>query len=261
MPDKKKRVVITGGTSGMGKETTKLFLKNGHDVVFTGIEPVQTGNKIAEELSLINKESKVFFFRCDVSSETEVKELVKFTNEKLGGCDILVNNAGIFEGGQAHETSVESWDRVFDVDVKGAFLTSKYFVPQMIERKYGAIVNTASISGLYADYNAVAYCAAKAAIANLSRAMALDYAEKGIRVNAVCPYATKTPMFMGGSTQDVIDAFNNASPMGRIANPEEIAEAIYFLASDKASFINGVNLPVDGGVTQHTGQPRQDKEE
>lgn len=256
----KKRVVITGGTSGMGSEIVKLYVENGDNIVFTGVEEPELGEKIAKEFGEINSDSKVFYSRCNVADEEEVKELVAFVEEKIGGCDILINNAGIFEGGQVHETTIESWNRVFDVDVKGVFLMSKHFIPGMLERKTGAIVNTSSASGILGDTNMAAYNSAKGAVTNLTRAMALDYARKGIRVNAVCPTATATPMFLNGSTPEVIESFNRSIPLGRVAQPKEVAEAVFYLASNKASFITGVNLPLDGGLSAHSGQPRQDKE-
>jgi meso-butanediol dehydrogenase/(S,S)-butanediol dehydrogenase/diacetyl reductase len=131
----------------------------------------------------------------------------------------------------------------------------------MLKNKKGAIVNTSSISGMLGEYNMAAYCATKGAVGNLTRAMALDYADCGIRVNAVCPGATKTPMFMTGTSPALMKRFEAVFPPRRIGLPEEVAEAIAFLASDNASFINGVLLPVDGGISAHSGQPRQDKNE
>ena len=131
----------------------------------------------------------------------------------------------------------------------------------MLKNKKGAIVNTSSISGTLGEYNMAAYCATKGAINNLTRAMALDYADGGIRVNAVCPGATRTPMFMSGTSPELLKRFEQVFPPRRIGLPEEVAEAIAFLASDEASFVNGMLLPVDGGISAHSGQPRQDKDQ
>ncbi|MGO0307806.1 SDR family NAD(P)-dependent oxidoreductase [Endozoicomonas acroporae] len=139
------------------------------------------------------------------------------------------------------------------MDVKSIFLTSKYFVPSMIANGGGTIVNTASVSGLNGDYNMAAYNAAKGAVVNLTRAMALDYGKYNIRVNNVCPSACATPMFLANPA-DVVNQFNQ---MGRICTPQEVAEAMYFLASDASRSCNGVNLPVSGGLELHTGQPVQ----
>ncbi len=253
------RVVITGGTSGMGRAAVKLFLKNGCQVVCIGINQNE-GETFIKELKEAGYED-VYFMLGDVSKDEDMKKLYDFTIEKIGGCDSLINNAGIFSGGPLHETKSEDWDKLFNVDVKSIYLSAKYFVPDMLNRKKGSIVNTASVSGLAGDYNAAAYCGAKGAVVNLTRSMALDYAEKGIRVNAVCPGATLTPMFLTGATQEVLNSFNAAFPAKRMGTSEEVAEVMYFLASDKASWIMGANIPVSGGLEIHTGQPRQDKTE
>jgi meso-butanediol dehydrogenase/(S,S)-butanediol dehydrogenase/diacetyl reductase len=252
-----KRVVITGGTSGIGKEATKMFAENGYSVVFTG-RSTDKADALLLELTSIGLEN-VYFFQADMSKEEDVAKLYEFTNKTIGGCDVLVNNAGLFIGGLVHETKIEDWNRLFDTNVKAIYLTSKYFIPEMIRSNSGAIVNTSSISGLSGEYNMTAYCATKGAVSNLTRAMALDYADKGIRVNAVCPGATDTPMFMTGATEEVINSFSKVFPPGRVGKAKEVAEAIFFLASEKASFINGVNLPVEGGLTAHSGQPKQEK--
>jgi meso-butanediol dehydrogenase/(S,S)-butanediol dehydrogenase/diacetyl reductase len=148
-----------------------------------------------------------------------------------------------------------------DIDVKGVFLTCKAFLPGMLARKDGCIVNISSLAGLRGNYNCGAYCAAKAAVNNLTRSMALDYGKQGVRANTVCPSATSTDMFLTGSTQEVLDAFDNQNPMGRISSPEEIARLILFLASDNATFINGQCISIDGGLSAWAGEPRQDKTE
>lgn len=154
------------------------------------------------------------------------------------------------------EGSEDDWDLLFNVDVKSIYLTSKYFVPYMIENGGGTIVNTASVSGMNGDYNMAAYNAAKGAVVNLARAMALDYGKYNIRVNNVCPSACATPMFLANPTE-VVEQFNQANPLGRICTPEEVAEAMYFLSSPASRSCNGINLPVSGGLELHTGQPVQ----
>jgi meso-butanediol dehydrogenase/(S,S)-butanediol dehydrogenase/diacetyl reductase len=257
---KGKTAVITGGTSGMGEATVQLFVKEGANVVFTGTDS-EKGKRVADEAAKLNAPGRAVFLKSDVSNEEDVKALVEFVNREFDDCDILVNNAGIFIGGQLHETDSRSWDKLMDVDLKGVYLTSRHFLPQMLKNRRGVIINNSSVSGLNGEYNMAAYSAAKGAVCNLTRSMALDYADKGIRVNAVCPGATRTPMFMTGSTAEVLDAFNKVFPPRRVGEPVEVAQVIMFLASDRASFLNGLNLPIDGGITAHTGQPRQDKEE
>jgi meso-butanediol dehydrogenase/(S,S)-butanediol dehydrogenase/diacetyl reductase len=255
-----KTAVITGGTSGMGRATVKLFAQEGANVVFTGTD-AEKGKQVAEEVEKMSCPGKALFFRSDVSKEDEVEALGAFVSKTFGDCDVLVNNAGIFIGGQIHETDIEAWDKLMDVDVKGVYLTCRHFVPQMLKRRSGAIINNSSISGLSGEFNMAAYTAAKGAVCNLTRSMALDYAAQGIRVNAVCPGATRTPMFLTGSTDELIEFFEEMHPSKRIGEPEDVANVILFLASDRASFLNGVNIPVDGGVMAYTGQPRQAKEE
>jgi meso-butanediol dehydrogenase/(S,S)-butanediol dehydrogenase/diacetyl reductase len=253
-----KITVVSGGTSGIGEECVRLFAKRGAKVVFTGTSE----KKAAVVLESLKKEGlakDVRFCRTDISREAEVQALAEFVRSAFGDCEVLCNNAAIFVGGAAHETSPEDWNRLFVVNVTGAYLCCKHFVPGMLRNRKGAIVNTSSISGLLGEYNMAAYCATKGAINSLTRSMALDYADCGIRVNAVCPGATRTPMFMSGTSPELMKRFEQIFPPRRIGLPEEVAEAVVFLASNEARFINGVLLPVDGGITAHTGQPRQDK--
>ena len=248
------RVVITGGTSGMGKSAVNLFLKQGWKVMIADLNE-EAGAAMLSDLHEQGYED-VYFCKCNVSKDEDVKKLFEYTMEKMGGTDSLINNAGIWVGGMLHETKDEDWERVFDVDVKAIFLTSKYFVPYMIENKGGTIVNTASVSGMLGDYNMAAYNAAKGAVVNLVRAMALDYGKFSIRVNNVCPAACATPMFLANDDATV-QAFNEANPLKRICTPDEVAKAMYFLASDMSTSCNGVNLQVSGGLDVHTGQPVQ----
>lgn len=249
-----KRVLITGGTSGMGLSATKMFLKKGWCVMVADMNK----EKGVELIDALHNEGymDVYFYQCDISDDQKVKELYDYTIEKIGGVDSIINNAGIWAGGMLHETTEEEWNRLFNIDVKSIYLTSKYFVPYMISNGGGTIVNTASVSGMYGDYNMAAYNAAKGAVVNLVKAMALDYGKYNIRVNNVCPSACATPMFLS-NPQEVVDLFNNANPLGRICTPHEVAKAMYFLASEESSSCNGVNLPVSGGLEVHTGQPVQ----
>jgi meso-butanediol dehydrogenase/(S,S)-butanediol dehydrogenase/diacetyl reductase len=258
MTVKGKVVVVSGGTSGIGEECVRLFARRGAKVVFTGTSE----KKAAAVLESLNKEGiagDVRFHKTDISREADVRALVDFVKAAFGDCEVLCNNAAIFIGGEVHETSLEDWNRIFAVNVVGTYLCCRYFLPGMLKNHRGAIVNTASISGLLGEYNMAAYVATKGAINSLTRAMALDYADSGIRANAVCPGATRTPMFMSGTSPELMRKFEAIFPPRRIGLPEEVAEAIIFLASDEARFVNGVLLPVDGGITAHSGQPRQDK--
>ena len=255
VPDRGKVVVISGGTSGIGEQCVLLFAKHGAKIVFTGTNE----NKATKVLATLRNEGldqNACFWKADISCETEVRDLVHFVTEKFGDCEVLCNNAGILIGGTVHETSLEDWNRIFAVNVTGTYLCCKYFLPAMIKNKRGVIINTSSISGLLGEYGMAAYCATKGAICNLTRAMALDYADVGIRVNAVCPSATRTSMFMDGTNDAYKEKCKEVFPSRRIGLPEEVAQAILFLASDEARFVNGVVLPVDGGISAHSGHPR-----
>lgn len=240
------RVLVTGAFSGIGLATSKLFLERGSKVIMMGRHVKEDIKSQLEE----KYPGQIFTYEGDVSQNDTVMLLFDFALEKTDGVDCIVNNAGIINHGYLHEVSEFEWDELFNIDVKSIYLTAKFFIPDMIKKGKGAIVNTASISGLAGDYQMPVYNAAKGAVVNLTRAMALDYGEFNIRVNSVCPGATDTPMLKRH------DPYATVNPMKRIANPEEVAKAIYFLASDEASYCNGVNLPVTGGLEAHTGQPK-----
>jgi meso-butanediol dehydrogenase/(S,S)-butanediol dehydrogenase/diacetyl reductase len=256
----KKRIVITGGNSGIGRQTVEKFLEQGDRVVFTS-RSIELAEKTLSDLHAYVESNDLYYFQCDSSKTNDVKALVSFASDKIGGCDVLVNCAGIFIGGEVHITEEEDFDLQMNVNVKGVFLTSKYFLPEMLERKNGCILNVSSICGIRGGFNCAGYSASKAALNNLTRSMALDYMRKGVRVNAVCPSATETKMFMTGTTQDVMDIFVNGNPACRIGQPSEVADLLVFLASDKASYINGACISIDGGLSAWTGEGRQDKTE
>jgi NAD(P)-dependent dehydrogenase (short-subunit alcohol dehydrogenase family) len=170
-----------------------------------------------------------------------------------GRIDVLFNNAGVFEPGEVHEVGEEAWDRQLAVNLRSVYIVSNAVVPVMLAQGGGAIVNSASVAGIVGDTRSAAYCASKGGVALLTKAMALDYAGRGIRVNAICCGEIDTPLFERESGQlgMSVDAYrallDEAHPMGRIGRPEEAAAAVAFLAGDDASFITGVLLPVDGG--------------
>jgi NAD(P)-dependent dehydrogenase (short-subunit alcohol dehydrogenase family) len=177
---------------------------------------------------------------------------VGYTINKYGRIDILFNNAGVLPLGTTHETSTEDWDNVFNINVKGTWLMSKYTIPHMLKQGKGCIVNNSSVLGLKAVPGAAAYNATKGAVTQLTRSMALEYAAKGIRVNAICPGTIMTPM-----VEDLFDQmpdrsageelFKSFHPIGRLGRPEEIAHAVLFLCDDNVEFMNGTMLSVDGG--------------
>lgn len=254
MTTRTRTVVITGATSGMGLSATRLFSRRGWQVVMADLND-EVGVRILAELGSEGL-TGVSFHRTNVADAQSVADLKAFTDREVGTVDSIINNAGIFRPGMLHEIPESDWDLVMGVDVKSIYLMSREFIPSMIEAGGGTIVNTASISGLCGDYNMAVYNAAKGAVVNLMRAMALDYGRHGIRVNNVCPGATKTPMFQA-NPPEVIRQFEDASPLGRIATPEDIARVMYFLASEESDPINGENIPVSGGMEIYSGQPVQ----
>ncbi|MFT8705069.1 SDR family NAD(P)-dependent oxidoreductase [Bifidobacterium aquikefiricola] len=249
-------VVITGAASGIGLSASKQFLAQGWNVMMADFNN-DLGQKVYKELSEQYSPKQVAFAPCDVSNAQSVDDLAQAAHQAFDHVDSVINNAGIFVKGAVHEIDEQAWDRVMATDVKSIYLTTKAFVPEMIERKSGTIVNTSSISGLQGDYNMAVYNAAKGAVANLVRAMALDYGKYGIRVNNVNPGPTMTPMFKR-NPQSVIDEFIQASPLRKLVQPEDVARTMFFLASEESAPMTGENIPVAAGFAIHSGQPVQD---
>ncbi|WP_211334319.1 SDR family NAD(P)-dependent oxidoreductase [Companilactobacillus furfuricola] len=250
-----KTVVITGAVSGMGLAATELFLKNNWNVVMADYN-LDLGRAKAENLAQQYSAEQVKFFQTDVSDEKSVESLYQQTKASFEHADVIINNAGVFTGGAIHEVKTSDWDRIMAIDVKSIYLMSKNFVPDMIKQKSGVILNTASVSGLLGDYNMAAYNAAKGAVVNLVRSMALDYGKYNIRANNINPGPTNTPMFQQ-NPQEVIDQFKETSPMHKLVEPEDIAQTMYFLASDGAKSITGQNIPVTAGFGIWSNQPVQ----
>lgn len=253
---KDKICVITGGTSGIGESAVKRFAEEGAKVVFCGRRK-DRAEKLLEEIKAANVPGQVRFFLCDVSKEENVKALAEFVRSEFGTCEVLVNNAGVHQAGKIHETKPADWDRIMSIDVRGTYLCCYYFIPQMLEKKYGTVINISSVSGLLGDTDMVAYNTAKGAITNMTRCMALDYAANGIRVNAICPGVINTEIVQHTfhSVKGAEEKFKAAYPVHYVAEPVQIADMAVFLASRKVDFINGANIAVDGGITAHTGQP------
>jgi meso-butanediol dehydrogenase/(S,S)-butanediol dehydrogenase/diacetyl reductase len=252
--------VITGGTTGIGKATVLRFVEEGAKVVFCG-RRTDKGMELQNQIAAAKYPGEALFFQCDVSNEEEVRKMAEFTKDKFGNCEVLFNNAGIHASGKLHETTPAAWDKIMNVDLRGSYLVCYYFIPQMLAEKYGTIINMSSVSGLLGDTDMVAYNTAKGAITNMTRCMALDYASDGIRVNAVCPGITRSEIVENTftSVEGAEEKFRQAYPVHYIAEAVEVANAVVFLASRKCDFITGVNLPIDGGITAHTGQPDMGK--
>ena len=245
--------VITGGGSGIGEATAKLFSSEGARVVIADIDE-KNGQRVAAEIGLA-----ALFRKTDVSDPAQVEAMVKSTVERFGRLDILFNNAFATRMGPVGEISIEDWHKTISVTLSGVFYGMRFALPQMVAQGGGIIVNTASISGLFGDYGAGAYNAAKAGVVNLTRAAAIEYARKNIRVNAVCPGMVETPAvlntFIGQSRnpERMRQLNEECHPIGRMGQPEEIAKVVLFLAFDDSSFMTGSMVVADGGVTAHSG--------
>lgn len=249
-----RNVVVTGAARGVGRSTAEAFLKAG-DRVFLADNQQDLLDKTASELSRIGT---VYHLSGDVRDMEYVNRLAALTLEH-GGCDVLANCAGVFRVGLLHVAPEEDFDFQFDVNVRGIFHTCRALIPQMLEKKKGAVINVSSVSGIGGDYNMSLYCATKGAVNALSRAMAMDYSALGVRVNIVSPSAVKTPMFLNGASEEVLNLFRKNMPDRRLCEPEWVANAIFYLASDQAEHICGAELPVDGGLSAWNGQPDQEK--
>lgn len=246
---KDKVALITGGSLGLGKATAILFAEEGAKVVITG-RTEKTLKAAVEEAK--KKGLDIDYLVSDVSKESDCKKAVDYAVKKYGKIDILFNNAGVLFTGSTHETDTEIWDKSFDINVKGTFFMSKFTIPHMLEKGYGCIVNNSSVLGLKAVPGVAAYNATKGAVTQLTRSMALEYADKGIRVNAVCPGTIETPMVDGllDSMPDRAGAeelFKSFHPIGRFGTAEEIAHSVLFLCEDNVGFMTGTMLSVDGG--------------
>jgi NAD(P)-dependent dehydrogenase (short-subunit alcohol dehydrogenase family) len=245
-----KVAIITGGSLGIGKATAILFAKEGAKVVITG----RTEKTLKEVVEGAKKGGlEIDYLVSDVAKEEDCKKAVDGTINKYGRIDILFNNAGVLPLGTTHETSTEDWDEVFNINVRGTYLMSKYSIPHMLERGKGCIVNNSSVLGLKAIPGAAAYNATKGAVTQFTRSMALEYADKGIRVNAICPGTIVTPMVEGfleevPSAKDYLESLQPMTKsLGRFGKAEEIAHAVLFLCDENIEFMTGTMLSVDGG--------------
>lgn len=234
-----KTAVVTGAARGIGLATTKLFLTEGRRVVMVD-------NDIDELTRASEGLTGAIALPCDVSDEAAVTALVPSVLEAVGRVDALVNNAGIADFGPIEDTTFDRWRRVMATNLDGVFLMSQAFTPALRVTE-GAIVNIASISALRASTLRVAYGTSKAGVAHLTQQQAVELGEHGIRANCVCPGPVRTKLAMAVHTQDIIEAYHDAIPLNRYGNEGEIAEAIIWLCSDKASFVTGQRLAVDGG--------------
>jgi meso-butanediol dehydrogenase/(S,S)-butanediol dehydrogenase/diacetyl reductase len=244
-----KVALITGGASGIGAAAVRRFASEGARVM---IGDLTLAAGLCDEVGPDRVACRI----CDVSQRNDVDLLVHACVEQFGRLDVLFNNAGIGGGGSTTQVSIETWHRTMAVNLDSMFYACRAAIPQMRAVGGGAIVNTGSLSGLAGDYGNAAYNASKGAVVNYTRALAMDHAVDGIRANVVCPGLVDTPIVAQlKKDPELWRACTEDVPLARAARPEEIAAAVAFLASDDASFITGIALPIDGGRSNHTGFP------
>ncbi len=259
---KDKVALITGAASGIGRATALLFGQEDAKVMCADVNG-DGGERVARQI--IDTGGEAASLTVDVAREEDVQRMVRETVERWGRLDILFNNAGIGFGLPVTQVSEEDWDRLIDINLKGVFLACKHAIPEMVKQGGGAIVNTASDAGLRGFAWQSTYCASKGGVVLLTKSLAVEWAQQGVRVNCVCPGVIRTPILdpfiergqerFGGSRDAVWERLAQAHPAGRGGEPEEVARAVLFLASDEASFVPGVALPVDGGLD--AGPPMQ----
>lgn len=241
---KGKVAFVTGFGSGLGRAIAALFAQEGAAVAGTST----TEAKGRDTVALIERAGgKTLFRPGDVSNSAQMKALIDETVKQFGGLDIVVNSAGVRTNGSITEITEEQWDRTIGVNLKGVFVISRLAIPEMIKRGGGVILNIGARSGMAGQAGRAAYCASKGGMITLTEAMAMDYAREKIRVNCICPGPTRTPM-VDTSTPEKMARYETRVPVGRIGEPEDIAQAALYLASDEASMVTAAILPVDGGM-------------
>lgn len=252
---KSKVAIVTGGTSGIGRDTSVLFAKAGAKVVVAGRREAE-GKETVDLIRAGGGDG--MFVKADVSKAADVQALIQKTVGKFGRVDVAFNNAGI-EGNwiPIAEQSEEDWDRVIDINLKGTWLCLKYEIQQMLKQGGGgAIVNMSSVAGLMGNAGSATYCASKHGVMGLTKAAALETARSGIRINAVCPAVIETPMAERAFADPATNKFVlGLHPLGRFGKPMEIAEAVLWMCSDRASFMTGHSIVLDGGFLAGPNPP------
>jgi NAD(P)-dependent dehydrogenase (short-subunit alcohol dehydrogenase family) len=240
--------LVTGGSAGIGRATALAFARQGARVVVSDVDE-ERGRAVVQEI--VAHDGVAVFIKADVSKEAQVQHLIEETIERFGGLNFAFNNAGI-EGQPAPtmDCTTENWVRTLAINLTGTWLCMKYQLPHLLDAGGGVIVNMASVAGLKGFANLPAYVASKHGVVGLTKAAALDYAQKNVRVNVVCPAAIDTEMIQrfSGGNPEALAGMHAMQPVGRMGTPEEVADAVLFLCSEQARFLTGVVLPIDGGL-------------
>ncbi len=235
---------ITGFGSGLGRAIAVMFAREGAAVAGTSL----TESKGLETVAMVERlGGTALFWPGDVSNSAQMATLIDEAVRRLGGIDIVVNSGGVRTNGSITEITEEDWDRTLDVNLKGAFIVSRLAIPKMKTRGGGVILHIAARSGMLGQSGRAAYCASKGGMVRLTEAMAMDHAPDRIRVNCICPGPTRTPM-VDTSTPEKLARYRTRVPLGRIGEPEDVAYAALYLASEEASMVTAAILPVDGGM-------------
>jgi NAD(P)-dependent dehydrogenase (short-subunit alcohol dehydrogenase family) len=244
-----KVAIVTGGSSGIGLASAEILAEVGATVVILDINESK-GKKAVEKIEKAGGKAK--FLYCDVSSDSDCKKTIQVIHKEFGRIDVLFNNAGVMRRRNVVNLEEKDWDLMIDVNLKSVYLISRYVIPIMIKGKGGSIINNGSGWGIKGGPNAVAYCAAKGGVVNMTRAMAIDFGKQGVRVNCVCPGDVDTPLLRGEAAQigmDEEEFMKEAAdrPLGRVGDVRDVAHAVLYLASDLSSWVTGTVITVDGG--------------
>tara|TARA_B100000029_G_scaffold237854_2_gene234932 strand:+ start:794 stop:1564 length:771 start_codon:yes stop_codon:yes gene_type:complete len=245
-----KTAIVTGGASGIGEQIVRHFVAEGCKVAI--FDKNINGLKLEKELNSNGYNSK--YYKCDVTDENSIVKCVNESIQYLGALNILVNNAGIGKAGNILTTDNNDWDEIIKVNLTGTYLVTKYSLEKLINSKNGSIVNIASVAGIVAVKDRFAYCTSKGGVISLTKSIALDFVKENVRANAICPGTVNTP-WVERITQDydnpdeARDLMRQRQPLGRLGEPEEIAQAAIYLGSDESKFITGTTLVIDGGLT------------
>lgn len=246
-----KVVIITGAGSGIGRETAKLFAKEGAKVAVADVDE-KAGKETVEEIIKIleqdpDSKGDAFFAKLDVSNREQARQVVQDVINIYGKVDVLINNAGIIQDDLITKMTEEEWDKVIDIDLKGPFQMTRAVIDNMIEHGIGEIINVSSIVGIYGNIGQVNYASAKAGLIGMTKSLAKELGKKGIRVNVVAPGFIHTPM-TAKVPEKILETMKEKTPLKRLGEPKDVAYTLLFLASEEANFINGAIIPVDGGL-------------